>query len=395
MSVRLPLASLGPFFEARHLALASRLEAGALSPLAGEHDAAEVARAMGSLAVGERGEGLYGYLVPEAHGGAHVGREGDIDVRALVVLRDALAQVSALADAIFAVQGLAARPLVLAGSDAQRAELLPALVRGERIGAFALTEPEAGSDVAALATRAHDDGDAWVLEGEKCFLSNVPLASYATVFATVDPALGRKGISAFAVELDAAARGLSVEPMPMSSPHPLGRLRFDGLRVPKRALVGERGQGFKLAMQTLDAFRITVGGAACGMAARALSSALAHTAARRQFGRPLSEQDLVRGMLADMATELDASRLLVARAAWLRDERGERVSTEAAMAKMFSTEAAQRVVDRAVQLHGGKGVLLGTDVEALYRDVRPLRIYEGATEVQKLVIAKGLLERRS
>ena len=229
-----------------------------------------------------------------------------------------------------------------------------------------------------------------MLDGDKTLISNVPIAHHYVVFATVDPARGRKGITAFLVDREAS--GLSLSEIPMSIPHPIGGLRFEGCRVPGDALIGEEGAGFKLAMETLDAFRISAGAAACGMARSALDASLEHVARRRQFGAPRAHQQLVRAALADMATELDAARLLVARAAHLRDTRpGGRVSTEAAMAKMFATEAAQRIIDQAVQLHGGAGVCLGSEVERLYREIRPLRIYEGTTEIQKLIIAKGLL----
>ncbi|WP_437299051.1 acyl-CoA dehydrogenase family protein [Sorangium sp. So ce426] len=393
-------AELPVFFEERHAALAARLTPEALAPLARlarAHDAAAVARGMGEPL------GLYAHLVPEALGGAPSGsgRPADataVDVRSLVLIREALGQVAPLADAIFAVQGLGSYPIVLAGSDAQRRAILPDVLSGRRIGAFALTEPEAGSDVASLRTEARREGDGWVLDGEKVLISNVPLAHHLVVFArTGAPPRdgGRAAITAFLV--DSGAEGVASEPLPMSVPHPIGRLRFDGCRVPDSARLGEVGGGFKLAMQTLDAFRISVGAAANGMAARALREAIAHVTRRRQFGAPLSEQQMVRAYLAEMATELDAARLLVARAAHKRDTAAAgaaaRVSTEAAMAKMFATEAAQRIIDRAVQLHGGMGVIEGTEVERLYREIRPLRIYEGTTEIQKLIIAKGILER--
>jgi acyl-CoA dehydrogenase len=296
--------------------------------------------------------------------------------------------VSPLADAIFAVQGLGSYPVVLAGSDAQRRAILPDVIRGRRIGAFALTEPEAGSDVAGIRSTARRDGEGFRIDGQKTLISNVPIAHHYIVFANADPAAGRKGITAFVV--DAGAPGLSLEPVPMSVAHPIGRLRLEGCRG---ELLGEVGAGFRLAMETLDAFRISVGAAANGMAARALGEAIAHVRRRRQFGAPLGEQQLVRAMLADMATELDAARLLVARAAHKRDTTRARVSVEAAMAKMYATEAAQRIIDRAVQLHGGAGVTLESRVERLYREIRPLRIYEGTTEIQKLIIAKGILDR--
>ncbi|AUX30384.1 MULTISPECIES: acyl-CoA dehydrogenase family protein [Sorangium] len=385
-------ADLPVFFEERHAALAARLTPEALAPLAGAQGPAAVARCMGEPL------GLYAHLVPEALGGAPAGGgpaadPAAVDVRSLVLIREALGQVSPLADAIFAVQGLGSYPIVLAGSDAQRRAILPDVLSGRRIGAFALTEPEAGSDVASLRTEARREGDGWVLDGEKVLISNVPLAHHLVVFARTGEGGGRAGITAFLV--DSGAPGVAAESLPMSVPHPIGRLRFDGCRVPDRARLGEVGGGYKLAMQTLDAFRISVGAAANGMAARALREAIAHVTRRRQFGAPLSEQQMVRAYLAEMATELDAARLLVARAAHKRDTGGAaaRVSTEAAMAKMFATEAAQRIIDRAVQLHGGLGVIEGTEVERLYREIRPLRIYEGTTEIQKLIIAKGILDR--
>lgn len=381
-------ADLGPFFDGGHALLAARLTRAALQPLTGEHDAAKTARLLGEL-------GLYAHLVPWAHGGAPVGKEHlstYVDVRSLVLIREALGQVSPLADAIFAVQGLGSYPIVLAGTPEQREWLLPDVVSGKRITGFGLTEPEAGSDVASLRTTARLEGSEWVLDGEKTLISNVPIAHHYVVFANADPARGRKGITAFVVEH--GSPGLTLAPLPMSIPHPIGTLRMKGCRVPGDMRLGDVGAGFKLAMETLDAFRISVGAAANGMATAALESALDHVTRRRQFGAPLSDQQIVKAYLADMATELDAARLLVARAAHRRDTTGERVSTEAAMAKMYATEAAQRIIDHAVQLHGGMGVVEGTDVERLYREIRPLRIYEGTTEIQKLIIAKGLLDRR-
>jgi len=387
--IALSCDDLGAFFGTAHASLAERLRAGALEGLRGDHDPTEIAPSLGHPL------GLYAYLVPEALGGAAVGRPESatyVDVRSLVLIREALGQVSPLADAIFAVQGLGTYPLVLAGTAAQRARWIPDAISGKAIGAFALTEPEAGSDAASLLTTARKEGASWILDGEKTLISNVPLARFHVVFANADPAQGRKGISAFVVEQ--GTPGLEATPIPMSIPHPIGRLRLEGCRVPAEALIGEVGMGFRLAMETLDAFRISVGAAATGMARRALSCTLAHVASRRQFGAPLADQQIVRAYLAQMATELDASRLLVARAAHKRDTEGGRVSTEAAMAKMYATEAAQRIIDHAVQLHGGIGVVEGTEVERLYREIRPLRIYEGATEIQQLIIAKGLFEKR-
>ena len=386
LPVKLSCHDLGIFFGELYAPLAERLTAEALAPLRAAHDATHAAHTLGDL-------GLYSFLVPESQGGAPVGHPQSssyIDVRSLVLIREALGQVSPLADAIFAVQGLGSYPIVLAGSPDQCTRYLPAVMQGHRIAGFGLTEPEAGSDVASLLTTAVRDDDSWVLDGEKTLISNVPIAQYYIVFANADKAAGRKGISAFIVE--SGTPGLTVATLPMSVPHPIGKLRLERCRVPWDALLGDVGAGFKLAMETLDAFRISVGAAANGMATEALGRTLGHVTRRRQFGAALSEQQIVRAYLAEMATDLDAARLLVARAAHLRDQ-GERASTEAAMAKMFATEAAQRIIDHAVQLHGGAGVVTGSPVESLYREIRPLRIYEGTTEIQKLIIAKGLLSR--
>jgi acyl-CoA dehydrogenase len=264
---------------------------------------------------------------------------------------------------------------------------------GTAVGGFALTEPEAGSDVASMRTVARRDGDAWVLDGEKVFISNVGIAHHFVVFANADPAAGKKGISAFFVE--ATAPGLALSSIGTSTDHPLGRLVMKGCRIPASHLVGEVGQGLRFALGTLDVFRTSVGGAAIGMAQRALDETVARVKSRRQFGQRLADFQLVQAALADMATELDAARLLVYRAAWLKD-RGEVAegmtppSVAVAMAKMYATEAAQRIIDRAVQLHGGLGVTAGPVVESLYREIRPLRIYEGTTEIQKLIIGGAL-----
>jgi acyl-CoA dehydrogenase len=378
---------LGAFFEARHGELATRLGDGTLEGLRGQHEPEAVAMSMGHPL------GLYAFLVPETHGGAPVGRPADaryVDVRSLCLVREALGQVSPLADAIFAVQGLGTYPLVLAGSDAQRARWMPDLLSGKRVAAFALTEPEAGSDVASMTTTARRDGDGWVLDGDKTLISNVPIAAQHVVFANADPSKGKKGITAFVVERDAP--GLEVSTIPMSVPHPIGKLALRACKVPDSARLGEVGQGLRIALGTLETFRISVGAAACGMARHALAQSIAHVKRRRQFGAPLADQQMVKAYLAEMATELDAARLLVARAAHRRDTVTERVPREAAMAKMYATEAAQRIIDKAVQLHGGLGVTTGSDVESLYREIRPLRIYEGTTEIQKLIIARSLLE---
>ncbi len=374
--IALSTDDLGIFFAPHHAGVAARLrEVLFAASFSRPDDPATVAREMGEPL------GLYAHLVPPA-GAA-------IDVRSLVLVREALGQVSALADAIFAVQGLGSYPIVIAGSEAQKQAILPDVVTGRRIGAFGLTEPEAGSDVASMKTTARRDGDGWILDGEKTLISNVPIAHHHVVFANANPAAGRKGITAFLVER--GAEGLDLQPIPMSAPHPIGRIFLRGCRVPDSARIGEVGRGFAIAMQTLDAFRISVGAAANGMATRALALSIAHVQRRVQFGKPLAEQQMVQAMLADMATELDASRLLVLRAAHKKDTESSRATSEVAMAKMFATEAAQRIIDRAVQLHGGLGVTLETEVEHLYREIRPLRIYEGTTEIQKLIIARALL----
>lgn len=381
--VALTSVGLDAFFDDGHRALAERLQ-GVVARLSEDasHDAAAIGAALG------RELDLYRYLVPENAGGERTGKAHDIDVRSLVLIREALGYASPLADAIFAVQGLGSYPIAIAGDAGQRGELA-ALIAGDHIAAFALTEPEAGSDVASLRTEARRAGDGWILDGEKTLISNVSIADRFVVFANADPSRGRKGISAFIVPANAS--GLTLERQAMSIDHPIGTLRMAGCRVSGEALLGEVGDGLSLAMQTLETFRISVGAAACGMAAAALEDSIVHVTRRVQFGRPLAEQQLVQAYLAEMATELDASRLLVARAAHVKDTVGGRPTREVAMAKMYATEAAQRIIDKAVQLHGGRGVLTGTRVEALYRDVRPLRIYEGTTEIQKLIIARSLL----
>lgn len=375
---------LDVFFEDRHRALAR--EVGPMAMVLDAevgHDAARAAKRMGEL-------GLYQHVVP---------RKGaaDVDVRGLVTIREALGFGHTCADSIFAVQGLASYPIALEGTEEQQATYVDPLTRGERVGGFGLTEPNAGSDVASLETRAKKDGDGWVLDGDKTLISNVGIADYFVIFARAidagsappEPRSG-KAITAFLV--DASLPGVSTTPLPMSSPHPLGSISLRGVRVADAARLGPVGRGMALALRTLETFRISVGAAANGMASRALAESIARTTTRRQFGGPLSDQQVVRSYLADMATELDASRLLVARAAHLRDTRGGRPAVEVAMAKLFATEHAQTIIDRAVQLHGGSGVLSGSVVEALYRDIRPLRIYEGTSEIQRLVIGRALVD---
>jgi acyl-CoA dehydrogenase len=367
--MKLSTADLGVFYDDHHHTLAERLAD--IAPQIEAIDNNDVAALMGRL-------GLYEHLLPA----------GGVDVRAVCLVREMLGAVSPLADSIFAVQGLGSYPVALAGNEQQKAELLPRFRAGDDIGAFALTEPEAGSDVASMRTTARKDGDEFVLDGDKTLISNIGIATYYTVFANADPDAGRKGISAFIVPKGTA--GVSEQEIQVGYQHPIGALHFDGCRIPASAQLGELGGGFKLAMQTLDTFRVSVGAAAVGMARRALSEAIDHVRTRHQFGKPLAAQQMIQGYIADMATELDAARLLVLRAAHAKDSGAERVTTEAAMAKMYATEAAQRIIDKAVQLHGGRGVVTGSVVEGLYRAIRPLRIYEGTTEIQKLIIARAL-----
>lgn len=377
---------LGFFFEPWHAEVARRAgEVAAGWAVTLDGDAREETRAAARVLADA---GLLAYCVPEADGGAAVGRRERLDTRALTLIREALGQADGVLDTAFAMQGLGTYAITLAGSEAQRQRYLPGTMRGERLGAFCLTEPEAGSDVASMRCHARREGDRYVINGEKVWISNAGVAGQYVVFATVDPALGRKGITAFVVEPDDI--GLSVEPLQVIAPHPIGRLRFDDCAIPVDRRLGSEGEGFSLAMQTLDVFRTTVGGAALGMARRALDEGLDRALSRRQFGRPIFDQQQIAAYLAESATELDAARLLVFRAAWLRDTRAGRVSTEVAMGKLFATEAAQRIVDRAVQIHGGLGVTRGSVPERLYREVRALRIYEGTSEIQRVVIAAGL-----
>ncbi len=313
------------------------------------------------------------------------------DWRACCLVREALAAASPLADAVFALQALGALPILLADNAAMRDRWVGDAIGGRAMGAFAMTEREAGSDVAAIATTARRVGGDYALNGAKTYISNAGIADFYTVFASTDPAAGGKGLSCFVVPAD--AQGLRfVGAQILSAPHPLGEIAFEECRVPAACRLGEEGRGFALGLATLDRLRPTVGAAACGMAARALAEALDHARSRRQFGKPIGEFQLVQEKLARMATDLVAARLLVYRAAWAADGGAERVTLEAAMAKSFATEAAQRIVDDAVQILGAAGVMASHPVDHLYRAVRALRIYEGTTEIQHLVIAGHLLK---
>lgn len=389
-----------PFFDDRHRRLAADLGAWAEAHVPEdepEGSGSSPGRALDAACcdlVRRMGEAGWLRLCVPAPAGLHDRLDSlprSIGVRSLCLARETLAYRSALADFAFAMQGLGSGPISLFGTDEQQAACLPAVARGEKIAAFALSEAEAGSDVAALATAARPDGDHYVLDGGKTWISNAGIADFYVVFARTGEGEGHRGLSAFVV--DAGAPGLTVtERIETVSPHPLGTLRLDGCRVPRTALLGAPGDGFRIAMATLDVFRSTVGAAALGMARRALDEALAHVRRRALFGGTLADLQLTQGRLAQMATDVDAAALLVYRAAWTKDAGAERVTKEAAMAKAFATEAAQRVIDGAVQLFGGRGVTAGHVVERLYRDVRPLRIYEGATEVQHVVIARQLLK---
>ena len=374
-----------PFFEEHHRTLASTLDAWAEQHMTAltinEHEDLDgtcitLVRALGDA-------GFTGYAVPASGGGNHE----KLDVRTLCVIRETLARHSALADFAFAMQGLGSGPISLYGSERQQANYLNAVAKGQKISAFSLSEPNAGSDVAAMTCAAERDGDEWVLNGTKTWISNAGIADFYTVFARSSDAGGAKGISCFIVE--AGTPGFEVtERIDLIAPHPLGTLQFSDCRIPAQNLVGEEGRGFGIAMATLDVFRSTVAAAALGMARRALDETLDYTADRDIFGGKLGDLQLVQAKIGEMALGVDASALLVYRAAWTKDCAADRVTREAAMAKYHATETAQQVIDAAVQLHGGKGVTKGYIVESLYRDIRALRIYEGASEVQTTIIAR-------
>ena len=372
-----------PFFEDRHRAYAGKLDAWAGANLAhvDHHDVDAACRSL----VAQLGDA--GFLMHTAPGDTDAER---IDVRTLALTRETLARHSGLADFAFAMQGLGAGPISLFGTPAQRAAWLPKTRAGTAIAAFALTEAASGSDVANITTTAHKDGDVYVIDGEKCWISNGGIADLYVVFARTGEAPGARGLSAFIVE--GSNPGLSIaERIEVIAPHPLARLLFKNCRVPANALIGKAGNGFKIAMATLDVFRTTVGAAALGFARRALDESLKRATHRNLFGAPLGELQMVQGHLADMALGIDAAALLVYRAAWTKDKGAARVTREAAMAKLYATEAAQRVIDTAVQIHGGDGVRSGHPVETLYREIRALRIYEGASDVQKIIIARAVL----
>jgi acyl-CoA dehydrogenase len=373
-----------PFLDDEHRTLADDLQAWAAAEIAGLEEPAASDEALDAH--------CRDLVTRLADGGWLAAATGEpIDVRTLCLTRETLAYHHALADFAFAMQGLGSGAISLFGSDDLRLRYLPGVADGGLVAAFALSEPEAGSDVAQIAMTARRDGSGdYVLDGEKTWISNGGLADVYTVFARTGEAPGARGLSAFVV--DAGTSGLRVaERIPVVAPHPLARLAFEGVRVPAEQMLGAPGEGFKVAMTTLDVFRSTVGAAALGFARRALDEALGRVSARELFGAPMAELPLVQAKLAEMALGIDASALLVYRAAWTKDVAGGRVTREAAMAKLHATETAQRVVDDAVQLFGGLGVTVGSVVERLYREVRALRIYEGASEVQQLIIGRAAL----
>ena len=380
-----------PFFDPHHGELARALDAWAGDTVADLIDHHDVDGSCRRLVAALAGAGWLDLVVPASHGGRHE----RIDVRSVCLAREILGYHAGLADFAFAMQGLGTGPISLFGDSAQKDRWLPPVREGRSIAAFALSEPDAGSDVAAMATTAVPDGNGHVrIDGEKTWISNGGIAGHYVVFARTGEAPGAKGLSAFVVDADTP--GLEIaERIDVIAPHPLARLRFDGCRVPVSHRIGKPGEGFKVAMGSLDVFRATVGAAALGFARRGLDEALDRASGRRMFGAPLADLQMTQAALADMATEVDAAALLVYRAAWAKDSGAARVTREASMAKLFATEAAQRVVDRAVQMHGGLGVTTGVKVEELYREVRALRIYEGASEVQKIVIARQVLDARA
>jgi acyl-CoA dehydrogenase len=375
-----------PFFEPRHREFAARLDRWAASKLdiAEESDLEKTCR---NLARQLSEGGWFRYAIAgESYGAA----ADSIDVRTLCLMREGLAQRSGLTEFVFAMQGLGSGPISLFGSDVQKKKYLPRVAEGSLLAAFALSETVAGSDAAALQCEAKLDGGTYILNGEKTWISNGGIADFYVVFARTGEAPGSRGISAFVVE--ASTPGFEVaERIEVVAPHPLARLAFKNCRVATSQRLGEPGQGLKIALATLDVFRTSVAAAATGFARRALRLALERSVSRKMFGQALADFQLTQAKLADMASAIDAAALLTYRAAWLKDA-GKPITTEAAMAKMVATESAQRVIDSAVQIFGALGVMKGNPVESLYREIRPLRIYEGATEVQQIVIARGIIK---
>ena len=378
-----------PFFDAAHRKFGEALQEWATHTIAGIAPEAAGTQALDACCrtlVTKLGDGGWlRYVVPKAYGGV----TDRLDVRTLCLARETLASVSGLADFAFAMQGLGGGPIALFGSDALKRRYLPNIAAGKTIAAFAISEAEAGSDIAAMDTTARQEGDEYIINGEKTWISNAGIADHYVVFCRLADA-GEKAYIALVV--DAGTPGLTVtDRIEVTAPHPLGTLTFRECRVPADAVVGEPDKGLKIALGTLDVFRSTVGAAALGFARRALDEAIRHVTTRRAFGVPLSQFQLTQAKIADMATKVDTSALLIYRAAWTRDTGAERITREAAMAKWYATESAQQVIDSAIQLLGGRGVVAGVPVEQLYREVRALRIYEGTSEIQQLVIASQVL----
>jgi acyl-CoA dehydrogenase len=370
-----------PFFEERHRALAGAIDNWCASHLPVDHRDVDAACRELVVMLGRDGWLMHSAIDPDA--------PGALDVRTLCLMRETLARHDGLADFAFAMQGLGAGAISLFGSAAQR-QWLRRTRSGQAIAAFALSEQRSGSDVAGIDMTAARAGNGYVLNGEKTWISNGGIADFYVVFARTGEAPGAKGISAFLVPADLTGFSIA-ERIAVIAPHPLARIRFENAHVPADAMIGAPGEGFKIAMATLDVFRTTVGAAALGFARRALDEATGRARARKLFGAPLADLQLVQGAIAEMALDVDAAALLVYRAAWAKDTGAARVTREAAMAKLFATERAQAVIDKAVQIHGGDGVRHGHIVESLYRDIRALRIYEGASEVQKVIIARQAL----
>ena len=374
-----------PFFDDGHRRIAAELEDWCSANLT--HGHGEDVDSECRMLVRKLGQaGWLRYCVPSAYGGIHEA----LDVRSLALIRETLARFSGLADFVFAMQGLGSGTISLFGNEAQKAEYLPAVASGDRIAAFALTEPMSGSDVAAMETAAREADGFYVVDGAKTYISNGGIADFYVLFARTGEAAGAKGISAFIV--DRGTSGLDdSERIQVIAPHPLATLRFESMTLPASALLGERGRGFAQAMATLDVFRTTVGAAALGFARRALDEATERALARRLGQGTLADNAIIQSLLAEMVLDVETSALLIYRAAWLRDVKKQRNSREAALAKLQATDGAQQVIDKAVQIFGGLGVTVGVPVESLYREIRALRIYEGASEVQKVVIARNHL----
>ncbi|MEE2761722.1 MAG: acyl-CoA dehydrogenase family protein [Pseudomonadota bacterium] len=384
-----------PFFDGGHRQLAANITAWSEKEWGGENHPepadnaaldAEVKQIVAKLGKA----GWLKYAVPAAYGGVLE----NLDARSLCIARQSLGYHSGLADFVMAMQGLGSGSITLYGSEEQKAKYLPGVAAGTQIAAFAISEAEGGSDVAAMTTSAKEDGTDYVINGAKTWISNAGLADHYVLFARTGESAGAKGISSFVVDADAPGLHVS-ERISVIAPHPLGTVTFNDCRVPKVNMLGSPGEGFKVAMATLDIFRATVGAAALGFARRALDEATQRAKSRHLFGQNLAEFQLIQEKIADMALKIDAAALLVFRAAWVKDVQAQRVTREAAMAKLYATETAQETIDQAVQIFGGTGVVSGVPVERLYREIRALRIYEGTSEIQKLIIAGEALKSRN